>query len=447
MTSELDIAPLEGRAAAVVEAARKAGADAADAVVVKSASLSVDVRNGKVEESERSESDDFSLRVFIGRRVASVSSNGFDDVDTLAERAVAMARVTPEDPFATLAERDRLATAFPDLDLVDDRQIDSTDLTERALATEAAALKVAGVSKSGGATASTGYSGLVLATSEGFSGSYAVTRHSTAMTAIAGEGTTMERDYDYAVASHLDDLDDPSVIGRRAGERTVKRLNPVKLTTRKTAVVFEPRMAATLVRHFTSAINGQSIARKTSFLREKMGERIFAEGIRIVDDPYRRRGLASRPFDGEGVASEVIDLITDGVLQTWLLDTATARELGLETNGRASRGGSGPAPGSTNVSLSAGSQSPQAMMAALGDGIYVTDLIGQGVNGVTGDYSRGAAGFRFENGEFVEAVSEITIAGNLVDMFARLVPANDPEYRFGVEVPTIAIEGLTVAGR
>ena len=447
MTTQIDIAPLEAHAAALVEAARKAGADAADAVVVKSASLSVDVRNGKVEESERSESDDYALRVFVGRRVASVSANGLDDIDALAERAVAMARVTPEDPYATLADKARLATSFPDLDLVDSAEPDSAALADRALAAEAAGLAVNGVTKSGGASASAGYSGLVLATSHGFTGSYFVSRHSTSMTAIAGEGTAMERDHDYAVTTHLADLAAAEAIGRLAGERTVKRLNPTKLTTRKTAIVFEPRVAASLVRHFTGAINGQSIARKTSFLKDKLGSALFASGIRIVDDPHRRRGLASRPFDGEGIASEPIDLVVDGVLQTWLLDTATARELGLETNGRAARGGSGPAPGSTNVTLMPGTETPEALMASLGEGIYVTDLIGHGVNGVTGDYSRGAAGFRFENGEMIEPVSEITIAGNLVDMFARAVPANDLEYRFGVEVPTIVIEDLTVAGR
>ncbi|PLX36174.1 MAG: modulator protein [Hyphomicrobiales bacterium] len=447
MTAELDTAPLEAHAAALVEAAKKAGADAADAVVVKSASLGVEVRNGKVEESQRSENDDYALRVFVGKRVASVSTNTFDDIAALAERAVAMARVTPEDPYATLADAAALARDFPDLDLVDTANPDSAALTEMALAAEAAGLAVKGVTKSTGASASAGYSGLVLATSAGFTGSYLVSRYSTSMTAIAGEGTAMERDYEYDVVTHLGDLKDPATIGRMAGERTVRRLNPTKLATQKCAVVYEPRVATSLVRHFTSAINGQSIARKTSFLREKLGEAIFAKGIRIIDDPLKRRGLSSRPFDGEGCAAAAMDLITDGVLQTWLMDTATAHELGLTANGRASRGGSGPTPGSTNLTLMPGEESPEALMKSLGSGIFVTDLIGQGVNGVTGDYSRGAAGFRFENGEFVEPVSEITIAGNLVDMFAKMVPANDPQDRHGVVVPTIAIEGLTIAGR
>ncbi len=446
MNVDLDLKPLETRAGSLVEAARRAGADAADTVVAKGVSLSVNTREGKVEESERSEADDFSLRVFVGKRSATVSANILNDTETLAERAVAMARVAPEDDYAGLADADRLAGSFPELDLIDPIQPDATALTEAALAAEAAGLGVKGVSKSGGAHAATSLSGLVLATSHGFSGSYLVSRHSLSMTAIAGSGTEMERDYEASIATHRDDLDAPEDIGKRAGERTVRRLSPEKLTTRQATVVYEPRVAMSLIRHLTSAINGASVARKTSFLQESLGERIFAPGIRVADDPKRRRGLRSHPFDGEGVAAEIMTLIDDGVLLSWLLDSASGRELGLATNGRAGRSGGGTSPTAANVTLAAGDKSPGALIADIDSGLYVTDLIGQGVNGVTGDYSRGAAGFWFENGELTTPVSEVTIASNLKEMFARLTPADDLEYRYGIEVPTVAVEGVTIAG-
>ena len=320
-------------------------------------------------------------------------------------------------------------------------------MTETALAAETAGREVDGVSKSGGAHAGASLSGLVLATSHGFSGSYMVSRHSLSMTAIAGSGTEMERDYEVSVATHRDDLDAPEQIGRLAGERTVRRLSPEKLTTRQATIVYEPRVAASLVRHLTGAISGAAIARKTSFLLDRMGEQVFAPGIRIVDDPKRRRGLGSHPFDGEGVATDPLTLIDDGVLQCWLLDSASSRELGLTTNGRAGRSAGGTSPTASNVTLMPGEKSREELLKDIGSGLFVTDLIGQGVNGVTGDYSRGAAGFWFENGELTTPVSEITIAANLTDMFRNLVPASDLEYRFGTEVPTVAIEGVTIAGR
>jgi PmbA protein len=268
------------------------------------------------------------------------------------------------------------------------------------------------------------------------------------MTAIAGEGTGMERDYDFSSAPHASDLESPEKIGRTAGERAIARLNPRKVTTCKVPVVFDPRVAGTLVSHLAGAVNGASIARKTSFLKDKMGAKLFADGIRIVDDPFRRRGLRSRPFDGEGVKGEVLNLIDDGVLQTWLLDSATARELGLVTNGRASRGvSSAPSPSATNLHMAAGKQSPYELIADIKDGFYVTDLIGSGVNGVTGDYSRGASGFWIENGKRTYAVSEVTIAGHLLDIFRSLTPANNLEFKYGINSPTVRIEGLTVAGQ
>ena len=402
MSDLLDQSALSTLAQRLVDAALKAGADAADAVAVRSVSVSVSVRDGSVEESERSESDDVGLRVLVGQRQAVISTNDVagDNAAALADRAIAMARVAPEDPFAGLADASNLATDRPDLDLLDPDLPTVARLEELALAAEAAGLAVPGVAKSGGAGAGAGIGGMVLVTSTGFHGAYLGSSHSVSMTAIAGEGTAMERDYDYSAVIHAADLDDPAVIGRNAGERTVKRLSPRKVPTQKVPVIFDRRVAGGLVGHLASAINGASIARKTSFLKDKLGQRLFAPGIRIVDDPLRRRGLRSRPFDGEGIAGRRLAIIDDGVLATWLLDTATARELGLSTTGHASRGvSSSPSPGATNLHLEAGTITPEQMIAEIGTGFYVTDLIGMGVNGVTGDYSRGASGFWIENGE------------------------------------------------
>jgi PmbA protein len=449
-SSLLDQTGLGTLAERLVDAARRAGADAADAVAVRSASLSVELRDGAVEESERSERDDFGLRVLVGRRQAVVSSNDLrgDAVRTLAERAVAMARVAPEDPFAGLAEPSQLAQAFPDLDLLDPELPPVERLEQRARAAEAAALAVKGVSKSGGASASAGIGGLVLATSHGFRGAYLGSQHGFSMTAIAGDGTGMERDYDYSSTLHAADLEAPERIGRSAGERAVRRLNPRKVATRSVPVVFEARAAGSLVGHLASALNGAAVARGTSFLRERMGQRIFAPGIRIVDDPLRMRGLRSRPFDAEGVAGARRALVDDGTLTTWILDCATARELGMQTTGHASRGvSSAPSPSATNLHLEAGRQSRDALIADITDGFYVTDLIGMGVNLVTGDYSRGAAGLWIENGTLAYPVSEVTIAGHLDDIFRTLAPADDLSFRYGVNAPTVRVEGLTVAGR
>jgi PmbA protein len=321
-------------------------------------------------------------------------------------------------------------------------------LEARAKDAEAAGLAVRGVSKSGGASASAGIGGMVLVTSHGFHGAYLSSRQSLSMTAIAGEGTAMERDYDFSSTLHGADLDSPDRIGHTAGERAVQRLNPRKVSTMKVPVVFDRRVAGSLVGHLASAANGSAVARKTSFLRDKLGERLFKHGIRIVDDPLRKRGLRSRPFDAEGVAAKPLAVIDDGVLTSWFLDSATARELKLATTGHAHRGvSSAPSPGPTNLHLAPGSQTPDELMADIAEGFYVTDLIGMGVNGVTGDYSRGASGFWIENGKLSYPVSEVTIAGHLLAMFASLTPANDLEFRYGTNAPTIRVEGLTVAGR
>jgi PmbA protein len=406
------------------------------------------VRDGAVEESESSEGDDLGLRVLVGKRQAVVSTNDLTgDVRALAERAVAMAKVAPEDQFTGLADEALLAHQFPDLDLLDPNLPTVKQLETMARAAEEAGLSVKGVTKSGGASASAGIGGMVLVTSHGFRGAYLGSRHGVSMTAIAGDGTGMERDYDYSSALHASDLESPEKIGLTAGARAIERLNPRKITTRKVPVVFDPRVANTLVGHLASAANGASVARKTSFLKDKMGVQLFASGIRIIDDPLRKRGVRSHPFDGEGVAGKKLALVDDGVLRSWILDSSTARELGLVTTGHAQRGvSSSPSPGASNLHLEAGKVSPEDLIADIKDGFYVTDLIGSGVNGVTGDYSRGASGFWIENGKRTYPVSEVTIAGHLFEIFRTLTPANDLEFRYGVNAPTVRLEGLTVAG-
>jgi PmbA protein len=449
-SSLLDLAPLTDRAERLVKAARTVGADAADAVALRTMSLGIEVRDGRVEESERAEGDDLGLRVLIGRRQAMVSTNDLADngAAALAERVVAMARATPEDKFAGLADANLLARNFPDLDLIDPNLPTVGELEAHARAAEQAALAVKGISKSGGASASAGIGGMVLVTSHGFRGTYLGSNHGLSMTAIAGDGTGMERDYDYSSVRHAADLESPEIIGRNAGERAVARLNPRKVSTRKVPVVFDARSASSLVSHLASAVNGASVARKTSFLRDKMGAKLFADGIHIIDDPLRKRGLRSHPFDGEGVGCKKLRLVEDGVLRSWLLDSATARELGLVTTGNANRAGSSvTSPGPSNLHLEPGKLSPDTLIADIADGFYVTDLIGIGANMVTGDYSRGASGFWIENGKRTYPVSEVTIAGHLLDMFRTLTPANDLEFRYGTNAPTLRVEGLTVAGQ
>ena len=448
MDSLLDQTTLTALAERLVAAARRAGADAADAIAERGVSQSVEIRDGTVEASERSEGDNLGLRAFVGRRQAVVSTNDLaGNLDVLAERAVAMARVAPEDKFAGLAEPDMLAKSIPDLDLLDPELPSVTQLEATARAAEAAGLAVKGVSKSGGASASAGIGGMVLVTSTGFTGAYLGSRHGVSMQAIAGEGTGMEQDYDFSSAIHASDLLPPEEIGHSAGQRAVRRINPRKVPTKRVPVVFDPRVAGSLVGHLASAINGSAVARKTSFLKDRLGERLFAPGISIIDDPLRRRGLRSHPFDAEGVAPERRALVADGTLTTWILDSATARELGRKTTGHAQRGvSSTPSPGASNLHLEPGRASPAELIADISAGFYVTDLIGMGANMVTGDYSRGASGFWIERGELTYPVSEVTIAGHLTEMFRTLTPANDLVFRYGTNAPTVRVEGLTVAG-
>lgn len=440
----LDIASM------LVERAKRAGADAAEALVVEGTSLGVSWRLGKLEDVERSEGRDLGLRVFIGKRQASVSSTDLTEaaLGPMIERAVAMARVAPEDPYCGLAEPHLLARDWPELD-IDDRSAppSAEDLAAMAAAAEEAALAVNGVTNSSGAGASYGRSGVTLVTSSGFAGAYAGTSSSFSCSVLAGEGTGMERDYDFSSARHAADLDKASDVGRRAGEKAVRRLNPRKVNSQSVPVVYDPRVSGGLIGHFAGAISGTAIARGTSFLKKAMGTDVFSKGISIVDDPHMKRGLRSKPFDGEGVKNRRTMLVEEGRLTTWLLDTATARQLGLETTGHAARGTGGPpSPSTTNLYMEAGCLNVRELIADIKQGLYVTEMIGMGVNGVTGDYSRGASGFWIENGDISFPVSEITVAGNLRDMFLNMTPADDLEFRYGTNAPTVRVEGMTIAG-
>ncbi len=433
----------------LLKAARAAGADAADALLVDSTSAGVSYRLGKLEDLERSESADLGLRVFVGARVAFVSSTDLSPtaLAELPERAVAMARLAPEDPYAGLAPAELLAKDYPFLDLEDPDEPSAELLIERARDVEAAAMAVRGVTNSEGGGASYGRNAVALATSEGFFGRYAATTRSIGVAVLAGEATAMERDYASHAVRHASDLESPETVGRRAGERTVARLNPRKAKSASVPVVFDPRVASGLVGHFVGAISGSAIARGVSFLKDRLGEPVFGPGITIIDDPHRPRGLRSKPFDGEGVANKSIALIDKGVLTSWIMDCASARQLGLTSTGHAARGTGGPpAPSPTNLYMAPGDKTPTQLMTDIKDGFYVTELMGMGVNAVTGDYSRGAAGFWIENGQIAYPVSGVTIAGNLKDMFRNLTPASDLEFRHGTNAPTVRIEGMTLAG-
>jgi PmbA protein len=430
--------------------ARNAGADAADAVLISGASLSVTRRLGKPEHLERSEGADVGLRVFIGRRQAIVSSSDLSasGLAELPERAVAMARSVPDDPYCGLADPGLLAGDVPDLDMCDAAEPDAEALFGLASEAEEAAMAVSGVTNSEGAEASWNLVSVALAATNGMARAYRRSGFGLSASVVAGEGTAMERDYDYSSAVHLADLRPAAEIGRSAGQRAVRRLNPRRAASAEVTVVFDPRVSSSLMGHLAGAINGATVARGTSFLKGKLGERIFAEGITVVDDPLRRRGLRSKPFDAEGVATGRRNVIDDGVLTTWILDLRSARQLALQTTGHAARGPSSPpSPSPTNFYLAPGPLSPAALMADIRSGLYVTELIGMGVNGVTGDYSRGAAGFWIADGKLAHPVSEITVAGNLKDMFARLRPADDLEFRYGTDAPTVRIDGMAVAGR
>lgn len=433
----------------LVERAIRAGADAADAHYAGSGSTSVQVRLRELEQVNRSEGEEVGLRLFIGSRSASVASSDLsqDALTELVARAMAMAAEAPEDRFAGLAPSELLARApFPQLDAFDPADPDPAQLKERALEAEAAALAVPGVANSNGGSAGASASTVALATSGGFAGAYSATGFSCSAGVVAGEGGAMQRDSAWHSARYLQDLESAEEVGRTAGERAVARLNPQRPKSGAMPVLFDPRVSHTLLGSLAGAISGSSIARKSSFLQDKLGTAIFAEGITIVDDPLRQRGLRSRPFDGEGLRVARTDVVADGVLTTWMADSASARQLGIAPTGHSSRGvGSAPGISPSNFYMMAGKRSREDLLAAFTEAILVTELIGQGANPVTGDYSRGAAGFLVRGGEIVHAVQEITIASNLIDMFATLEPASDLEMRRGIDAPTLLIPEMTIA--
>lgn len=438
------------RAADAVARARRAGADAADAVFSADRALSVSVRMGALEDVERSEAEELDLRVFVGQRSASVSTSDLssDAIATLVERAVAMAREAPEDRWAGLAPQDRLLHgAPPQLDLDDGAEVEPAALKARALAAEEAARAVPGVTNSEGAGAGANRVQLALATSHGFAGAYAQTSHGISASVLAGSGGAMERDHAHHSARHAALLDSPEAIGRLAGERAVARLNPRKIPSGAMPVVFDRRVSAGLLGHLIGAISGAAITRKTSFLLDALGTQVFAPGVTIWDDPHRPRGIRSRAFDGEGLPVGRMEIVREGMLETWLLESAAARQLGLEPTGHATRGGGGaPGVSPSNLYMAPGHLPPETLIGEIDYGLYVCELIGQGVNGVTGDYSRGAAGFLIEKGALTVPVSEVTIASNLKDMFRAITPANDLEFRYGINAPTLRVDGMTIAG-
>ena len=436
-----DLLSLAGEASAH---AMKLGADAVHAVAADGRSTEISILDGKIEKVEQSEARDISLKVYAGKSSASISGSVLtkEAIHRLAETALNMARLAPPDPYAGVADPDQLAKTIPDLDLASDDLPSPQQLEELAKRAEAAALAVKGVTKSSGAGASRSESSVAIVISNGFSHGYRRTGMGVSMSAIAGEGLAMQRDYDYTSAIHFSDLRDPETIGRTAGERAVKRVDPRKVKSQSVPVIYDRRVASGLIGHLLGAINGAAIARGTSFLKDRMGEQIFGSHITIVEDPFIRRGLGSRPFDGEGLACHRKNLIDKGILTQWVLDLRSARQLGLAPTGQGSRGG----PTTSNVYLPAGEQSPEEQIKGISQGLYVTELIGSSINNVTGDYSRGASGFWIENGELTYPVSEITIAGNLKDMFKTIVPASNLEFRSSVNAPNCLVEGLTIAG-
>ena len=435
----------------IVKAALRAGADAAEAVSADRRSLSVGVRNGKLEDVEREESRDLGLRVFVGQRQASVSASDLSPATQarLVERAVAMARLAPEDPHAGFAPEDRLGRGpFVDLDLFDPTERTAEVLEQVSAEAEAAALAVTGVARSEGGHASWSSSRWRLVTSHGFDGAYEGSAFSLGVGVIAEKDGAMERGGESRSMRHLSDLPGAELIGRTAGERAVARTGARKIASTTAPVIFDNRMAGQIVSPAIGAISGPSIARGTSFLKERMGQRVFAEGVTLIDDPFRPRGMGSTPFDDEGVAVERRALFDDGVLTTWLLNSASARKLGLESTGHASRGLAGPAGVSThNLHMEPGERDLAALMADAGTGLLVTSMFGPSLNGNTGDWSAGVSGFWFENGVIAYPVNEVTVAGKLTDLYLRIQRGSDLEFRGGFNVPSLMFDAVTIAGK
>ena len=446
----LETNQLLDRLSDLVGRTKRAGADAVDAVLIESRGLEVAVRKGNRETLERSDSMNLGVRVFVGDRSASVATEDFRDqtLNDLAERVVAMAKVAPPDHDSRLANVEELAREFPELDLIDGTEPTPEKLLEMAEVAEASALEIKGVDNSEGGGASWGKSGIALVTSNGFASSYARSSFSLSASVIAKKGDSMERDYDWTAATHLSDLRSAQEVGRTAGERAVRRLGARRVKSQMAPVIFEQRLAGGLISSFAAAINGASIARGVSYLKDSMEQQVFSDCVTIIDNPLIPRGMASKPFDGEGLAAKELSLVVDGKLQAWTLDLRSAKKLGMNSNGRASRGvGSNPSPSATNMDLQAGLASPEVLIGEVESGLFVTELIGHGGDLATGDYSRGASGYWIEKGEITYPVNELTIAGNLKDMFRSLTPGSDLMRRGSINAPTVRIDGLTIAGQ
>jgi len=452
LSDPLSLEPLDAPLSALIDHARKAGADAADALGLYGRASSITVRGGELEDIDNSEGFDIGLRVMVGKRQASVSSSDLSPaaIQRLAERAVAMAKLAPEDPYCGLAPNERLSTRRDGegLDLFDPTEMLPAALKARALNVESSALAVPGVRQAEGASASMAWSAVRLRTSAGFDGGYVASRHGLSVSAVAEKDGAMERDYDHDGTRWFDDLRSAEEIGAHAGERAVERLGATTMASGACPVIFDRRVSGSLVGALISAISGNAVARGVSFLKEDLGAQLFPTDVQIIEDPLRRRGLSSRPFDGEGVETLLFNIIKDGQLSEWLLNTSAARQLGLETNAHGARGlGGAPGISTSNVALQPGDKSPDALMALAGNGLLVREMFGPSLNPTTGDYSVGVSGFAIENGARTHPVSEVTIAGNLRDVFTSLIPGSDLHYQHDTNAPSVLVEGLTIAGR
>jgi PmbA protein len=433
----------------ILTRAKAKGASAADVMLVHSQNVAVTVRQKILERTEHSHSQDLGLRVFMGQRQAMVSCSYSPqvDIDDLVSRAIDMAELAPADPFAGLADAAQSLSGIQQGNIADDTVWRENDLLRLAATAEDAAQAVPGVTKTEGAEASTSQARIYLVNTQDFAGHYQQSAYAVSVSAIAGEGQAMERDYDYSGTVFAADLKPAAAIGKKAGERAVQRQNPRPIKTTALPVVFEARLAASLLRYLASAINGAGIARGTSFLKQDLGKMVFSPDITITDDPLRSRGLRSRPFDAEGLAAHKIDFIANGRLTGWVLDSRSARQLQMTSTGHAARGvSSQPSPGVTNFYLQPGKISPQDLLRQIGRGIYLTETMGMGVNLITGDYSQGASGFMIENGEIAYPISAFTVAGNLRQMFAQMIAADDLNFQYGIDSPTVAVGTMTIAG-
>ncbi|MBI1215252.1 MAG: TldD/PmbA family protein [Alphaproteobacteria bacterium] len=433
----------------LLKQAKGFGASSADAVLSDSSSVSVTRRFGKPETLSRAEEAEIGLRVFVDKKSAIVSSSDRspEALKQMAERAVSMAKAVPEDGFSGIAEAEELAKDWPDLDLFDGTELPVEKMADLADEAEQAALEVKGVTNSEGAECGSARDMVYYVSSNGFAGGYASSGFSLSVSVIAGTAA-METDYDFDAAAFFADLMNPAEIGRSAGERAVRALNPKKGGTKIMPVVYDRRVSGSLVGALAQAVSGSAVARGTTMLKDKMDQQVFAKGLTVVDDPFLKRGRRSHPFDAEGISPQKRNIIDDGVLTGWLLDLRAARQLGLKSTGNAGRGASSPpSPRPANFFLQPGAQSLDALIADIDEGFYVTQMMGHGANTLTGDYSRGARGFWIEKGKITYPVSEMTVAGNLKDMWMNMTPANDlGRLRYGIDAPSLRVEGITVAG-